>query len=48
MWDAGRQVERSVLPSLGEMLRDQIGDRLSANAPVEAQAGMLERYRQTL
>ncbi len=48
LWDAGRQVERSVLPSLGEMLRDQIGDRLSADTPVETQAQMLERYRQTL
>ena len=48
LWDAGRQVERSVMPSMGEMLRDQIGDRLSADAPVETQAQMLERYRQTL
>ncbi|MBW8315855.1 MAG: pyridoxamine 5'-phosphate oxidase family protein, partial [Hydrogenophaga sp.] len=30
LWDASRQVERSVMPSMGEMLRDQIGDRLSA------------------
>ncbi|EWS60108.1 hypothetical protein Y695_04588 [Hydrogenophaga sp. T4] len=36
------------MPSMGEMLRDQIGDRLSADAPVETQAQMLERYRQTL
>lgn len=48
LWDAGRQVERSVLPSLGEMLRDQIGDRLSPGAPVETQAEMLVRYQQTL
>jgi PPOX class probable FMN-dependent enzyme len=48
LWDAGRQVERSVLPSMGEMLRDQIGDRMSADTPVETQAQMLERYRQTL
>ncbi|MBW8469167.1 MAG: pyridoxamine 5'-phosphate oxidase family protein [Thiobacillus sp.] len=48
LWDASRQVERSVMPSMGEMLRDQIGDRLSADAPVETQAQMLERYRQTL
>ncbi|MDO9031124.1 MULTISPECIES: pyridoxamine 5'-phosphate oxidase family protein [Hydrogenophaga] len=48
LWDASRQVERSVMPSMGEMLRDQIGDRLSTDAPVETQAQMLERYRQTL
>ena len=48
LWDASRQVERSVMPSMGEILRDQIGDRLSTDAPVETQAQMLERYRQTL
>ena len=48
LWDASRQVERSVLPSMGEMMRDQIGDRMGADTPVETQAQMLERYRQTL
>jgi hypothetical protein len=48
LWDASRHVARSVLPSMGEMLRDQIGERLSAEAPVETQEQMLERYRQTL
>ncbi|MBV1731833.1 MAG: pyridoxamine 5'-phosphate oxidase family protein [Hydrogenophaga sp.] len=48
LWDASRQVERSVMPSMGEMLRDQIGERMSAEAPVETQEQMLERYRQTL
>lgn len=48
LWDASRHVQRSVLPSMGEMLRDQVGDRLSPDAPVETQAQMLERYRQTL
>ena len=48
LWDARRHVARSVMPSMGEMLRDQIGDRLSTDAPVETQAQMLERYRQTL
>jgi hypothetical protein len=27
---------------------DQIGDRMGTDAPVETQAQMLERYRQTL
>ena len=48
LWDASRQVERSVMPSMGEMLRDQIGERMSVEAPVETQEQMLERYRQTL
>lgn len=48
LWDPDRHVERSVMPSMGEMLRDQIGERMSADAPVETQAQMLERYRQTL
>jgi PPOX class probable FMN-dependent enzyme len=48
LWDASRHVERSVMPSMGEMLRDQIGERMGADTPVETQAQMLERYRQTL
>ncbi|MBU4520376.1 MAG: pyridoxamine 5'-phosphate oxidase family protein [Gammaproteobacteria bacterium] len=48
LWDASRHVARSVMPSMGEMLRDQIGERMSAEAPVETQEQMLERYRQTL
>jgi PPOX class probable FMN-dependent enzyme len=48
LWDASRHVQRSVLPSMGEMLRDQIGDRMSTDTPAETQAQMLERYRQTL
>jgi PPOX class probable FMN-dependent enzyme len=48
LWDASRHVDRAVLPSMGEMLRDQIGDRMGADAAFETQAQMLERYRQTL
>lgn len=48
LWDASRHVERSVMPSMGEMMREQIGDRMGADTPVETQAQMLERYRQTL
>ena len=48
LWDASRHVARSVMPSMGEMLREQIGERMSAEAPVETQEQMLERYRQTL
>lgn len=40
LWDASRHVDRAVLPSMGQMLSDQIGD----DAPVETQAQMLARY----
>ncbi len=40
LWDPARHVERASLPSMGEMLRDQIG----GDIPAETQAQMLERY----
>jgi PPOX class probable FMN-dependent enzyme len=40
LWDPTRRVERSVLPSTGEMLRDQCG----GDAPAETQAQMIARY----
>jgi uncharacterized protein len=40
LWDPTRHVPRSSLPSMGEMLRDQIGGGL----PAETQAQMLARY----
>lgn len=42
-WDASHFVERTRLPSMGEMLRDQLN--LST---AETQAEMLERYKATL
>ena len=44
LWDPARHVDRSVMPSMGEMLKDQIGGDL----PVESQAQMLQRYAQEL
>jgi len=44
LWDAGLQVDRSVLPTMGQMLADQIGEPALA----ESQAQMLERYRKDL
>jgi PPOX class probable FMN-dependent enzyme len=44
LWDPRRQVPRSVLPSMGEMLRDQT----HSTEPVESQSAMVERYRQIL
>ena len=40
LWDATRHVERSVMPSMGEMMKDQIGGDMQA----ETQAQMLARY----
>jgi PPOX class probable FMN-dependent enzyme len=44
LWSAESQVTRSVLPSMGQMLADQIGDPAIA----EPQAQMLERYKADL
>jgi PPOX class probable FMN-dependent enzyme len=43
LWSPEAQVPRGALPSMGEMLRDQL-----ALAAAETQAEMLERYRATL
>jgi len=43
LWDPASAVERSTLPSLGEMLRDQLG-----LGEAESQEQMVERYRETL
>ena len=44
LWSAQAQVHRAVLPTLGEMINDQMG---LAAAP-ESQVAMLERYRAQL
>jgi len=44
LWDASRHVDRDALPTMGEMLRDQIG----GHTPLESQADMLARYAQDL
>ena len=44
LWDASLQVERSVLPTMGQMLADQIGEPALA----ETQAQMVERYKPDL
>jgi PPOX class probable FMN-dependent enzyme len=40
LWDPDAHIERTVLPTMGQMLRDQIG-----SGRVETQAEMVERYR---
>jgi PPOX class probable FMN-dependent enzyme len=40
LWDPARHLARSVMPSMGEMMKDQIG----GDSPAETQAQMLTRY----
>lgn len=44
LWDAGTKQVRSVLPSMGQMLKDQIGSAGEA----ESDAAMRERYQKDL
>jgi PPOX class probable FMN-dependent enzyme len=44
LWDPAIQVERSTLPSIGEMIKDQINQQ----TPAETQEEMLVRYKETL
>jgi hypothetical protein len=44
LWDASRHLPRAALPTMGEMLKDQLADE----APAESQAQMLARYAQDL
>lgn len=44
LWDAEAQVERQVLPTMGQMLKEQIG----SVEPAETQEAMLARYAKIL
>jgi PPOX class probable FMN-dependent enzyme len=44
LWDQRTKVERSVLPSMGEMLRDQIGPQIE----LESEAAAVARYEKQL
>ncbi len=48
LWDASRQVDRGQLPSMAEMMRDQIRTFKGEEIEAETQAQTLERYRQSL
>lgn len=48
LWDPARHLDRATLPSMGEMMRDQIREFRGEEVAAETQAQMLERYRQTL
>lgn len=44
LWGVEAQIRRDVLPTFGEMLKDQIG----MSAPAESESAMLERYNKAL
>ena len=48
LWNADKHIDRSQLPSMGEMMHDQLAGKISPDTAVETQAQMLVRYQQTL
>ena len=48
LWNAERHINRNELPSMGEMMRDQVADRMDTDTVFETQTQMLERYKNTL
>ena len=48
LWDSARHIERHTLPTMGEMLRDQIQAFKGETIEIESQAQMLQRYQQSL
>ena len=49
LWNVNKHLVRSQLPSMGEMLRDQVAGKMSATAiDFETQEQMLLRYQKTL
>jgi len=44
LWQAGSQVARSVLPTMGQMIKDQAG----LDEPAETQEAMVQRYQSML
>jgi uncharacterized protein len=48
LWNADKHLDRSQLPSMGQMMHDQLVGKISPDTAVETQAQMLARYQQTL
>jgi uncharacterized protein len=48
LWDASHRIARSQMPTMGEMMRDQIRAFKGEDIEVETQAQMLARYQQSL
>ncbi len=48
LWDPSRHVQRHLMPTMGEMLRDQIQGTRGHRVEAETQEDMMARYRQSL
>lgn len=48
LWDPAHHVERSRMPAMGDMLRDQVRQFKGEEMAVESEAQTLARYRQSL
>ena len=48
LWNASKHIDRSQLPSIGEMMHDQVGSKMGGGKVVETQEQMLKRYQETL
>jgi len=48
LWNASRHTDRAQMPSMAEMMRDQIRAFKGEEMEAESQAQMLERYRQSV
>jgi uncharacterized protein len=48
LWNPDKHIDRSQLPSMGEMLHDQLAGKINPDTAVETQAQMLKRYQETL
>jgi hypothetical protein len=48
LWNSQRHIDRASLPSMAEMMRDQIRHYRSEDIVAETEAQMRERYQQTL
>lgn len=48
LWNPARHVDRATLPSMGQMLSEQIRQQTGEEVVAETQDQMLARYRQTL
>jgi uncharacterized protein len=48
LWNPDKHIDRSQLPSMGEMMHDQLAGKISPDTAVETQEQMLKRYQETL
>ncbi len=48
LWNVAKHLDRKQLPSMGEMMRDQMAGRMNPDTVFETQEQMLVRYQKTL